>query len=71
VRPPSPGDYGGTIASTCPSTAHQVELDLRRAGRLGVVAEPPAVQLHFWSDGRLVSHTSYVGDFGAVEVVAT
>ena len=61
---------GGTIASTCPSTAHQVELDLRSRGRLAVVAEPPAVQLHFWSQGRLVSHTSYVGDYGALDVVA-
>jgi 3',5'-cyclic-AMP phosphodiesterase len=61
--------FGGTIASTCPSTAHQVELDLRQPGRLAVVAEPPAVQLHLWHDGRLVSHTSYVGDYGAPDVV--
>lgn len=60
---------GGTLASTCPSTAHQVELDLRRAGRLAVVNEPPAVQLHVWAGGRLVSHTSYVGDHGAPEVL--
>jgi 3',5'-cyclic-AMP phosphodiesterase len=61
--------FGGTIASTCPSTAHQVELDLREAGRLAVVAEPPAVQLHLWRDGRLVTHTSYVGEFGPADVV--
>lgn len=61
--------FAGTIASTCPSTAHQVELDLRDPGRLAVVAEPPAVQLHLWQDGRLISHTSYVGDFGAPDVV--
>jgi len=61
---------GGTIASTCPSTAHQIELDLRSPGRLAVVAEPPAVQLHVWAGDRLVSHTSYVGDFGMADVVA-
>jgi Icc protein len=70
VHRPITARVGGTIASTCPSTAHQVELDLRSPGRLAVVAEPPAVQLHFWSKGRLVSHTSYVGDYGAPDVVA-
>jgi 3',5'-cyclic AMP phosphodiesterase CpdA len=60
---------GGTIASTCPSTAHQVALDLRRPGQLAIVAEPPAVQLHAWADGRLVSHVSYVGDYGVADVV--
>lgn len=61
--------FGGTIASTCPSTAHAVELDLREPGRLGVVREPPACALHLWRDGALVSHVSYIGDYGPTLVV--
>ena len=55
---------GGTLATTCPSTTHQVALDLGRPGRLALVPEPPACQLHAWLDGTLVSHTSYVGEHG-------
>ena len=63
--------FAGTIASTCPSTAHQVELDLRERGRLAVLEEPPACALHRWSDETgLVSHLSFIGDFGPVHVVS-
>ena len=63
--------FAGTIASTCPSTAHQVELDLRERGRLAVVGEPPACALHRWTpEGGLVSHLSFIGDYGPPHVVA-
>lgn len=64
--------FAGTVASTCPSTAHQVELDLRPAGRLAIVAEPPACQLHLWdaAAGGLVSHTSYINSYGQPFVVS-
>jgi 3',5'-cyclic AMP phosphodiesterase CpdA len=53
--------FGGTVASTCPSTAHQVVLDLRREGRLAINDDPPACQLHLWSEELgLISHTSYI-----------
>jgi 3',5'-cyclic-AMP phosphodiesterase len=62
--------FAGTIASTCPSTSHQVELDLREHGRLAVVGEPPACALHAWSEETgLVSHLSFIGDYGPVHVV--
>jgi 3',5'-cyclic AMP phosphodiesterase CpdA len=51
--------FAGTVAATAPSTAHQLELDLV-SGNLGVAMEPPAVLLHQWRDGGLVSHTSYI-----------
>ena len=55
---------GGTLASTAPSTAHQVVLDLEEGNPLMFVMEPPACQLHVWRPGAgLVSHTSYIGDF--------
>lgn len=51
-----------TIASTCPSTAHQISLDLRAAADATYMLEPPGFQLHWWTgnDG-LVTHTASVG----------
>lgn len=54
---------GGTVASVCPSTAHQVALDLRPGATGAFVMEPPGYQLHHWHSGRLVTHTCPVGDF--------
>ncbi len=54
---------GGTLATTAPSTAHQVALDLEDEP-LAFTMEPPACQLHVWSpDTGLVTHTSYIGQF--------
>jgi 3',5'-cyclic AMP phosphodiesterase CpdA len=55
--------FGNTLASTCPSPAHQVALDLRVDGPDCFVMEPPGYQLHLWRDGRLVSHTCAIGDY--------
>jgi len=55
--------FGNTIASTCPSTAHQVAMDLREDGPGCFVMEPPGYQLHLWRDGRLTTHTCVVGDY--------
>ena len=55
--------FGNTFASTCPSPAHQVALDLRDDGPDCFVMEPPGYQLHLWRDGRLVSHTCAVGEY--------
>ncbi len=63
-------EFAGTVAMTAPSCAHAVELDLRGDGRLAVVREPPAATLHFWHHGSLVSHTSFIGDYGPPYVIA-
>jgi 3',5'-cyclic AMP phosphodiesterase CpdA len=55
--------FAGTVASVCPSPAHQVALDLAPDARDDYILEPPAYQLHWWSGSRLVSHTAYVGAF--------
>lgn len=56
--------FGGTIASTCPSPAHQVLLDLDPDAPSQFVLEPPAYQLHLWKQGTgLISHTAFIGDF--------
>ena len=53
------------LASTAPSTAHQMALDLRPGGASAYVMEPPGYQLHLWrADGAFVSHTGVIGDFG-------
>lgn len=55
--------FGGTVASTCPSTAHQVALDLASPSPDNFVLEPPGYQLHFWNGKQLVTHTAVLGDF--------
>jgi 3',5'-cyclic AMP phosphodiesterase CpdA len=55
--------FGGTVASTCPSTAHQVALDLGQPSPDNFVMEPPGYQLHFWNGKQLVTHTAVLGDF--------
>jgi 3',5'-cyclic-AMP phosphodiesterase len=59
--------FHGTLAMTCPSTAHQMYLDLQRVERLAVVMEPPACLLHVWRETTgLVTHTSLIGEYGPV-----
>jgi len=55
--------FGGTVASTCPSTAHQVALDLGQPSPDNFVMEPPGYQLHFWNGKQLVTHTAVLGEF--------
>lgn len=56
--------FAGTIAGTCPSTAHQLVLDITPGAPAEFAFEPPGYQLHFWRDGvGLVSHTAVFGDW--------
>jgi 3',5'-cyclic AMP phosphodiesterase CpdA len=55
--------FAGTVASTCPSPAHQVALDIDPQAADDFILEPPAYQLHWWSGRQLVTHTAYVGIF--------
>ena len=56
--------FGGTIASTCPSPAHQVALDLADDAASRFVMEPPGFQLHLWRKGKgIVTHTAAIGAF--------
>ena len=55
--------YAGTVASICPSVAHQVALDLRPGGPSAFVMEPPGFQIHHWLDGQLVTHGALIGDY--------
>jgi 3',5'-cyclic-AMP phosphodiesterase len=56
--------FAGTIASTSPSPAHQVALDLAPDAASRFKMEPPGFHLHAWRQGTgIVSHTAYIGDF--------
>jgi Icc protein len=55
---------GGTVASTCPGTAHQIALDLNNdAHDLSFNFEPPGYQLHWLGPQGLVTHHALIGEF--------
>jgi len=52
------------IASTSPSTAHQVALDLSANGPSVFVMEPPGYHLHLWRPATgIVTHTAVIGRY--------
>jgi len=54
--------FAGTIASVCPSTAHQIALDLRDGAPGAFTFEPAGLQLHLWNAGAaMVTHTLATG----------
>jgi 3',5'-cyclic AMP phosphodiesterase CpdA len=56
--------FAGTIASTAPSPAHQVVLDLDPTARSQWNLEPGAFRIHAWNKSAgLVTHTMPVGRF--------
>ncbi|MFN3593540.1 MAG: phosphodiesterase [Thiobacillaceae bacterium] len=56
--------FGGTVASTAPSPAHQVCLDLTPDARSAWILEPPGFHLHAWNGpGRLVTHVAAIGRY--------
>ncbi|HET7135162.1 MAG TPA: phosphodiesterase [Casimicrobiaceae bacterium] len=56
--------FAGTVASTCPSPAHQVLLEFGPDAPNAFTLEPPAFQLHRWEPAfGLVSHTAFIGRF--------
>lgn len=57
--------FGGAPLHVAPSVAHQIALDLAPGAALRAQLEPPKISLHRWNPAiGLVTHTSYVGDFG-------
>ena len=64
VHRPITTRFAGTVASTAPSVAHQVALDLADDAPSRFVMEPPAYRIHAYApDTGLVSHTAFVGEF--------
>lgn len=56
--------FGGSVAMTAPSTAHQILLDLRPASDARYTLEAPGFLVHTWHGGRLVSHVAHSPDAG-------
>jgi 3',5'-cyclic-AMP phosphodiesterase len=54
---------GNAVATTCPSTAHQVTLDLVPEASDCFSLEPPAFMVHLWKNGRLISHTQLIEQY--------
>lgn len=64
VHRPMQARWAGTLATSCPSTAHQFALDLTPGDKLDYVLEAPGYQLHTWlGDGGLVTHTVPIGAY--------
>jgi hypothetical protein len=56
--------FGGTIASTAPSTGHQIAADFDPAMPARWNLEPPGFQLHrLDDDGEVVTHVVPTGRF--------
>lgn len=56
--------FAGTVASTAPSVAHQIPVDLDTEAPSCFAMEPPAYRLHAYTPGSgLASHIAYVGAF--------
>ena len=51
-------NWGSTVVSTAPSTTHQVVCNLHPDHVPAMAAEPPMLQLHWWTGDAFVSHTT-------------
>lgn len=60
--------WAKTVASTVPSVAHAVALDLRVGSPASPGAwtyEPPSITLHYWDGDALITHQRACGEFPA------
>lgn len=55
--------FGGTLASVCPSVAHQLKLNLEPGADIRFTFEPSQFHLHLWNGRQVVTHTETVEDF--------
>lgn len=56
--------FGGTVAMSVPSTAHQIALDLRAEGPAAFRMEPAGWAVHALQGGEVVSHLAASGEHG-------
>lgn len=64
VHRPAVARFAGTLASICPSSAHQIEFNLLEGHPGGFIMEPPAFQVHrYLPETGVVSHLVPVGGF--------
>jgi len=51
-------NWGSTVVSTAPSTTHQTACNLHPDHEPVMAAEPPMLQLHWWTGSDFVTHTT-------------
>lgn len=56
--------FGGTLAMTVPSTAHQIHLDLAPDAAALFCLEPPGYALHLLREGQVLTHLVASGQHG-------
>jgi 3',5'-cyclic-AMP phosphodiesterase len=62
--------FHGSLAMTCPATAHQFFPDLQQPDKLVVIQEPTRCLVHVWkSTTGLLTYTSLIGDHGPAKVL--
>ena len=62
-------NWGATVVSTAPSTTHQVACNLHPEHEPVIAAEPPMLQLHWFTGDAFVSHTTMFEEpAGRVEI---
>jgi 3',5'-cyclic AMP phosphodiesterase CpdA len=62
---PIVANWGATLLSVCPSTAHQVACQFDDSEHPALTNEPAGLQLHRWDGEKLVTHTVPVEPAGA------
>jgi 3',5'-cyclic AMP phosphodiesterase CpdA len=55
--------FAGTVASVCPSAAHQLVLELVPDADIRFAFEPSEFHLHLWNGTQVITHTEVVEDF--------
>ncbi len=63
VHRPIQARFAGTLAVTCPSTAHQIDFDLNPAAPVAFIMEPPGLMLHIWNGQSMATHTIYTESY--------
>ena len=64
IHRPMTAVVGGRVVMSCPSTSHQIRLEIGRPEAIGIAAEPPGALIHVWRPPEgLVSHSVAIGDF--------
>lgn len=55
--------FARTLALTCPSTAHQIDFDLKPESPVAFIMEPPGLMLHIWNGKAMATHTLYTEEY--------
>lgn len=70
IHRPMTAVVGGRVTMSCPSTSHQIRLEIGRPEAIGIAAEPPGALVHVWRPpAGLVSHSVPIGDFDTLAEV--